>query len=117
MGGCNTVGLGNWAAHLSVSSPTAVTFRSLSATWSRGGALVRWRTAAELDALGFNVYRATQGRKVRANARLIPATRRGSYSFVDRRAPRSKTLRYWIQVVNLDGSRSWYGPARVTGRP
>jgi hypothetical protein len=94
-------------------APVAARFRSLSASSTGNGALVRWRTASEVNALGFNVYRAVQGRRVRVNARLIPARGAGAYSFLDRRAPHAKALRYWIQLVNLDGSRSWYGPARV----
>ncbi len=37
----------------------------------------------------------------------------GSYSFLDRRAPKGTSVRYWIQEVAVDGSRIWYGPARV----
>jgi hypothetical protein len=91
----------------------AARFRSLSAVATGNGALVRWRTASEVDALGFNVYRAVQGRRVRVNPRLIPARGARAYSFLDRKAPHAKSLRYWIQLVNFDGSRSWYGPARV----
>ena len=94
-------------------APVAVTMRSLRATRTRGGVLVRWRTASEVDVLGFNVYRGVRGARVRVNRRLIAAHGAGSYSFVDRRAHAG---RYWVQLVNLDGSRSWYGPARVAAR-
>ncbi|MBA3364222.1 MAG: hypothetical protein H0U03_00310 [Actinobacteria bacterium] len=53
------------------------------------------------------------GKRVRVNAKLIAGKGRGSYSFLDRRAPRRASLRYWIQEVALDGTRSWHGPARV----
>lgn len=53
------------------------------------------------------------GKRVRVNARLIPGKGRGLYSFLDRKAPKAKTVRYWVQVINLDGSRSWHGLARV----
>jgi len=92
---------------------TAANFRSVSASRAAHGVLVRWRTASEIDMLGFNVYRQVNGRRVRANPKLIPGKGRGLYSFLDRKAPKSKTVRYWIQAVNVDGSRSWYGPARV----
>ena len=91
----------------------AATFSSLRVTRSQRGVVVRWRTASEVDALGFNVYRAIQGKRVRANARLLAARGAGAYAFLDRRAPRTKSVRYWIQLVNLDGPRSWCGPARV----
>ena len=59
------------------------------------------------------------GERVRLNKRLIPAANLPSgraYSYLDRTARRGKNARYWIQAVNLDGSRSWYGPARVARR-
>jgi len=97
-------------------TPSAVTFRSLSAARSTNGVQVRWSTASEIDTLGFNVYREVNGKRVRANAKLIAGKGRGLYSFLDRKAPKGKTVRYWIQVVNLDGSRRWHGPARVSQR-
>ena len=96
-----------------VTATTAATFRSLTAAAGRNGTLVRWRTASEVDMLGFNVYREVNGKRTRVNAKLIAGKGRGLYSFLDRRAPKGKSVRYWIQAVNLDGSRSWYGPARV----
>jgi len=99
------------------SAITPVTFRSLSASATARGTVVRWRTGSEVATLGFNVYREVSGRRVRVNARLIAAqnsSRGRAYSFLDRSAPRMKPARYWIQVVNLDGSRTWHGPAGVS---
>lgn len=97
--------------------PVAVTFRSLTASrTAAGGVLVRWRTASELQMLGYNVYRDVNGRRVRVNSKLIAAANASSartYSYRDRKAGMGKALRYWIQAVNLDGSRRWYGPAQV----
>jgi hypothetical protein len=92
---------------------TAVAFRSLSASRTSKGVLVRWRTASEIDTLGFNVYREANGRRVKLNRGLIAARGRGLYSYLDRSAPRARPTRHWIQVVNLDGSRSWHGPAKA----
>lgn len=91
----------------------AARFRSLTASATRRGVLVRWQTASEVDTLGFHVYRQVTSKRVRLNTKLITAKGRGGYSFLDRKAPKAKTVRYWVQVVNLDGTRSWYGPARV----
>jgi hypothetical protein len=91
----------------------SVSFRGLSAVRMGHGVLVRWRAAADIETLGFNVYREVKGTRVRVNARLIRASARGLYSFLDRKAPRGKHARYWIQVVALDGSRQWHGPARL----
>jgi hypothetical protein len=57
-----------------VNSPTAVTLVSFTAAAFRDTVTLRWRTAAEPQLLGFDVYRS--GRKL--NRRLIAA--RGSVS-------------------------------------
>jgi len=98
---------------LSAGATTPVTFRSVAAARTSKGVTIRWHTASELDMLGFNVYREVKGKRVRANSKLIAGKGRGLYSFLDRKAPKAKSVRYWIQVVNLDTSRSWYGPARI----
>src|SRR5204863_9946822 len=53
---------------VSCGAAVAARFRGLSVTTSKRGTLVRWRTASEVGALGFNVYRAVQGPRTRANA-------------------------------------------------
>ena len=103
---------GGWTLDV-LTSALAVTFRSATATRTAKGVVVRWRTASEVDTLGFNVYREVNGKRFRVNPKLIAANGRGGYSYLDRKAPRAKTVRYWVQVVNLDGTRSWYGPARI----
>jgi hypothetical protein len=98
--------------------PSAATFTSMSAKRTARGVVVRWRTASEIDTLGFLVYRQVEGKRIRVTRTLIPAKSAASgsaYSYLDRRAPKGKALRYWIQQVAVDGSRSWYGPARVVG--
>jgi hypothetical protein len=94
----------------------AARFRSLSATATSRGTLVRWRTASQFDVLGFNVYGLVNGHRVRLNARLIRAVGGGAghaYAFLDGRLG-TRATRYWIQAVDLDGGRSWFGPARIT---
>ena len=102
------------------SESLAATVRSVSATRSRKGVVVRWRTGTEVDVLGYDVFRQRVGRhRVRVNKRLLPAqlTRGGvsggAYSFVDRRAPKNRALRYWLQEVDVRGHRTWHGPVRV----
>jgi len=119
---CNS-GCGGAVANfddLLADSPLAVTLTSFKAARSHQGVVVRWRTGSEVDTLGFNVYRQRNGHRVRVNRRLIPAlsvTRGGisggAYSYVDRRAPRHASLRYWLQEVDTSGHRTWHGPARV----
>jgi hypothetical protein len=101
------------SASTTVNCPTAVSVTSFSATRSRGGVLLRWRTAPDAAALGFGVYREQSGRRDRVNAALIPAIFSGrSYSRLDRRAPRG-ALRYVLQTVGLDGRRRPSGTAFV----
>ncbi len=108
--------LGNGLVTITFDAPLAVRLRSLSATRSARGVLVRWSTASELDTAGFHVYRELRGKRVRVTKALVPANRR-SHSFLDRRAPAAGTVaRYWLLEVSLDGSRSWYGPARAVSR-
>jgi hypothetical protein len=95
--------------------PSAAAFRSGSAVRTGHGVLVRWRTATEVDTLGFKVYREVNGKRVLANKRLIVA-HGGTYSFVDRNATRSRNLRYRIAAVHMDGSRTWFGPLAVKSR-
>lgn len=113
-----SVQAGNGLVRISYTVTTAVTVRSLSATATAGGVRVRWSTASERDSLGFRVYRQVNRARVRISG-LLPArggTAAASYSFLDRRAPKGSSVRYWIQEVGVDGSRSWYGPARVSRR-
>jgi uncharacterized delta-60 repeat protein len=85
---------------------------SLSATRISRDVVVRWRTASELDARGFNLYRDEGAGRRRANNALIRASRRrgdgAAYSFRDRRPPRS-TRGYWLQEVTVGGTRRWLG--------
>src|SRR5262245_27629673 len=94
----------------------AVTLSSFRAVRSHRGVVLRWRTGTEVDELGFNVYRLKGGKRVRLNRRLLPAlgsVAGSSYSFLDRRAPRHRAVRYWLQDVDTHGVRSWHGPVRV----
>lgn len=94
---------------------TAVTLASASATRTRRGVAVRWRTGSETQVLGFNVYREQAGRRVRLNRTLIASGSSLSgreYVFADRSAPAGR-LHYWLQTVSLDGTKSWRGPLAV----
>jgi hypothetical protein len=98
-----------------VAGPTAATFRSFTASRAHKGVLLRWRTAAEFDTLGFNVYRGGPGNRHRVNRHLIAGTGQTAgrrYSFLDRAAPR-RAAQYWLQVVDTYGARTWQGPARL----
>jgi len=85
--------------------PTAVGVSSFSA--ARTGAATRliWHTASESRALGFNLFRSQQGKRVRLNRVLIPArgrARGARYGWLDRSAVRGQA-RYTLELVGVDG--------------
>jgi uncharacterized delta-60 repeat protein len=90
---------------------------SLTATRINRDVLVRWRTASELDARGFNVYRDEGAGRRRANRSLIRAYRRpghgATYSFRDPR-PSSSIRRYRLQEVTVDGTYRWLRQVAIT---
>jgi Ice-binding-like len=98
--------------------PTAVATRSFTAQHAKNGVSLKWRTASEVNVLGFSVYRQHGTKRVKLNPALITGTVTGTladhgYLFVDHSTTQANASRYWLQVVHLDGSRSWFGPARA----
>ena len=62
--------------------------------------------------LGFRIYRRQAGKYLRITRTLVPAKGAiagAAYRYVDQRAPRRGLLRYRIQTIGRDGSRSWFG--------
>lgn len=122
LGTDGTVGDEGWYVddvYLERESPTAVTVASFSASAEGSSIKLAWRTGSEAQTLGFNLYRQQRGKLAKANRTLIPSvfggtTRGHGYSFLDRSAPSGRrTLRYRLQAVALDGTRSWIGSATV----
>lgn len=106
---------GGWS--LTISGPTAVSVRALSARARPGSVTVSWSTGAETEITGFNVYRGN----IRVNASLIHARASGtsagrSYSLVDRNVRAGASYSYRLQVVKLDGSRVSAGSTSLTAR-
>ena len=94
--------------------PTAVTVAGLTSWPVKGGVRVHWRTSVETQIAGFNVYRAN----AKLNKRLISARHAGvargdAYSLVDRKVRKGGTYTYRLQVVGLDGKRSWFGATSI----
>jgi hypothetical protein len=106
---------GGWS--ITIDTPTAARVTSFSASPGKRGVTVRWRTAAEVDALGFNVYRATGSGPLRKLNRTLIGARGGttgaSYRFVDRSTRAAGVVVYRLQLVDRNGTRSWSGAARV----
>jgi hypothetical protein len=100
----------------SVSQPTAVTLAGLTAKRSGTGVWVRWQTGSESQMLGFNVYRRVGNKRAKLNPTLIltkPGSGGGRYALRDRFAPLKGRPSYRLEVVTLDGRRTWFGPLRV----
>ena len=94
-------------------APTSVSLAGVRATRTGVGVRVTWSSASESGVLGYRVYREAAGQRVPITKRLIPAasgTGYHRYHRVDRAAPRA-TVRYWVEEVRLDGSRTLRGPA------
>lgn len=98
-------------SHCDIGAPTAVKLRTFSAAPTNKGVMLHWKTAAEVQTLGFNVYRQQGTKLVKVNAKLIAAhgiTSPGhSYSLVDRHVSRAPVVRYRLQEVQQNGSRVW----------
>ncbi|MBI1765797.1 MAG: hypothetical protein HYR56_30705, partial [Acidobacteria bacterium] len=90
----------------------------------QAGVLVRWNTGFEADNLGFNLYRDENGTRVRVNPSLIAGsallagagtllTAGNSYVWPD--AQGTAGAAYWLEAVDLNGARDWFGPVWASG--
>lgn len=99
----------------------AVTTQTLRATRYGKTIVLRWRTASEVDTLGFQVYRLVRGHRVKVSKRIIPAASlvnsrsANAYSFRARLGSRriAAASRFLLAEVHYDGRRTWYGPVRA----
>ena len=97
--------------------PTAVELEYFEARATAGGFVVEWRTVAEYDNLGFNLYRAPSGERarIRLNDELIHAQSMGSpvgtsYRFVDDDVEAAGNYYYWLEEVDSRGLSTLHGP-------
>lgn len=104
-------------------SPTQVELASFDATATAGGVQLKWETGREVDNLGFNVYREENGGRVRLNPTLIagsaliagagtPLTAGNSYSWSDAQGKAGSV--YWLEDIDLDGTRNMHGPVAAS---
>jgi hypothetical protein len=99
----------------------AVQLQSFTARRSGKNVVLRWRTASEVNTLGYNVYRQAGAKRVKLNRSLIPAASliggsmsSHAYSFRTRiPSLKGASAKYWLQEVASNGARSWYGPVRA----
>jgi hypothetical protein len=108
----------------SASAPTGSTQARVAAGQMAGSVTLQWGTGFEVGHLGFNVYREENGRRVQVNTSLIagsallagartPLTAGNSYTWIDPRGVAG--VPYWLEALDVDGSRTWYGPVYAAG--
>ena len=110
-----------------IQAPTAVDISSFEAFQQPDGSVVlEWRTHEESRNLGFHIYREGASGKQRITPSLVAGSAlmlRGSkpqhaaklYRWID--AQPSGGAAYWIEDVDINGTRTMHGPARVEGLP
>ena len=85
--------------------------------------VIEWKTASELDTVGFNILRADaiDGSPVKINQSLIlpsddPLTG-GSYQYEDRAVKVGATYYYYLEDLDAQGNTNLNGPEIVTAAP
>jgi len=83
--------------------------------------ILRWQTTAEVDNLGFNIYRASakKGPWTQINPQLIPSlvppgsSAGASYEWTDNQAPTARSrVFYLLEAVGINGATSQFGPVK-----
>ena len=88
-----------------------------TATKTKDGVLLQWRTESETSNLGFDIYRIENGNAVKVSARIIKghgttgATH--DYQFLDPDAPEGVAAKYFIEDVAFSGARAQSHTIRV----
>jgi len=108
-------------ANLNVFAVTLVKLRKLSAVQNKNNVLVTWETSFESDNLGFDLYRETGGVRTKITKKLIAGsalrskkedpTKGYSYRFRDKLTSDNAFAQYWLEDVDLNGTRTTHGPA------
>ena len=107
----------NTASAASTCTPSAARLVSFTATRSARGVVLRWRTAAEVGTIGFNVYARASADKARLNRALISArgaATGGTYAWRAPAGAASKEVRYELEEVRADGTRARVAEARIS---
>jgi|GEM_PF-2044964 len=101
---------------------TLITLSSFTAKASNGRVKLAWKTEAEIDNAGFNIYRSETeaGEYVKINSELITAkgseTKGAKYVFTDNIAKNRKTYFYKLEDIDLNGTSTMHGPKSATPR-
>ncbi len=96
--------------------PTLIELENFVATGRLGRVILTWTTAAEIDNVGFNLYRAdsADGEYEQINANLIAAkgspTSGATYHYVDRDVATGSKYFYKLVDVDVNGNTTEHGP-------
>ena len=90
---------------------------------SDGRVAIEWQTGYESDNLGFNLYRDSNGKRVKLNPSLIAGsalkaaatlTAGLTYVWTDAQLRNQAVVSYWLEAIDLNGHSSWNGPASLS---
>ncbi len=119
-GGTNAYAIG--AISFRSTGPTLATLKSFQATRLKNGAVaLQWHTGYEVNNLGFNLYRESKGERTRVNSQVIAGSallagggtilQAGqSYNWRDSSPPTGEEVTYWLEDIDLDGTKTMSGP-------
>ncbi|OQW47426.1 MAG: hypothetical protein A4S09_15375 [Proteobacteria bacterium SG_bin7] len=100
-------------------SPVSIT--TLDAIPYNGAVSIEWQTGAEVDHMGFNVYRSqdVSSGYVQINSKLIrnvltSTSNHGLYRFVDNQVTNGTLYYYMVEDVAFNGSKEKHGPVSAT---
>lgn len=100
--------------------PTAIELVSMSAELQDGVVLVSWETSSEIETLGFNVWRSTNGSRqsaMKLTETVIPSRGRtdsgAAYEYLDTTAQSGVHYTYWIEEIELSGATTDAGSVRT----
>lgn len=121
----SSIGVDYEALNLRLFGPLAVDLTSFEAEAYGNRVLLDWQTGTEHQTLGFNVYRESNGSRLRLNTSLIAGSalktgtiraKAGSYAWWDDTAGAASGGRYWLEEIDLQGMVTLYGPYVAEGR-
>jgi len=89
--------------------PKPVTLVSFTSVWQTERVIVRWVTSAEIDLIGFRLYRSidnlrTNAIPITANMLASQGQSGGIYTFTDRHATPGISYTYWLAEVAPDNT-------------